>query len=86
MATPGGGEVNTMMRAWAVRCAGETCIVTARTSNRAKYITYQSAKYSELDVQWTAITVRRAKQFDALALFREIGPITPEVAKAMVAA
>lgn len=77
--------MNTMMRAWAVRCEGETCIVTARTPNRAKYITYKSAKYIGLDVQWTTITVRRAKQFDALlALFREIGPITPEVAGAMV--
>ena len=76
--------MNKMMRAWAVRCANETCIVTARTPNRAKYITYQSAKHVGLDVQWTDVTVRRAKQFDALALFREIGPITPAVAEAMV--
>jgi hypothetical protein len=74
----------TMLRAWAVRCEGETCIVIARTPNRAKRITQLSAQSVGLDAQWTAITVRRAKQFDALALFREIGPITTTVAEAMV--
>jgi hypothetical protein len=44
-----------------------------------------SAQSVGLDAQWTAITVRRAKQFDALALFREIGPITLEVAGMMAA-
>jgi hypothetical protein len=73
-----------MLRAWAVRCEGETCIVVARTPNRAKRITQLSAQSVGLDAQWTAITVRRAKQFDALALFREIGPITLEVAGQMV--
>ena len=76
--------MNTMLRAWAVRCEGETCIVVARTPNRAKRITQLSAQSVGLDAQWTAITVRRAKQFDALALFREIGPITLEVAGQMV--
>ena len=76
--------MNTMMRAWAVRCEGETCIVTARTPNRAKRITQLSAKSVGLDAQWTAITVRRSKQFDSLASLREVGPIAPEVAKVMV--
>jgi hypothetical protein len=76
--------MNTILRAWAVRCEGETCIVVARTPNRAKRITQLSAQSVGLDAQWTAITVRRAKQFDALALLREIGPITTTVAEAMV--
>jgi hypothetical protein len=76
--------MNTMFKAWVVRCEGESCVVVARTQNRAKRITQLSAQSVGLEAQWTAITVRRAKQFDALALFREIGPITTTVAEAMV--
>jgi hypothetical protein len=77
--------MNTTMRAWVVRCEGESCVVVARTPNRAKQITQRSAKDAGLDAQWTTITVRRAKQFDCLALHREIGPITPKVAETMAA-
>ena len=77
--------MNTTMRAWAVRCEGETCIVTARTPNRAKRITQISAKDAGLAADWLSITVRRAKQLDCLASNREIGPITLEVAGMMAA-
>mgnify|MGYP001260908564 CR=1 FL=1 len=77
--------MNTTMRAWVVRCEGETCIVVARTPNRAKRITQLSAQSVGLEAQWTAITVRRAKQFDCLASSREIDPITLKVAGMMAA-
>ena len=73
-----------MMKSWIVRCAGESCVVVSQTLAQAKYITMLSAKDAGINVEWTSLTGRRAKQFDSLALFRTIGPITPDVAEAMM--
>ena len=76
--------MSNMFRAWHVRCVGESGIVIARTPGRAKAIMFASAKYAGVNVEWKTLTVRRAKQFDGLALNRERGPYTPKLAEEMV--
>ena len=73
-----------MLRAWHVRCNGESGIVVASTPNKARFIMWLSANHAGINVEWTSVTVRRAKQFDGLALNRERGPFTPKLAEMMV--
>jgi hypothetical protein len=73
-----------MYKAWHIRCNGESGIVIAQKPSRAKSIMFASARDCGINVDWRSITVRRAKEFDGLALNRERGPYTPEHAKMMV--
>jgi hypothetical protein len=76
--------MTTILRAWHVRCDGESGIVIARTPGRAKAIMWRAAKSVGIDADWKSVTVRRAKQFDGLALNRERGPYNPKYAEMMV--